>query len=110
MRNIYKEEEIFEDHLEDDAPPADGGAKGINKHRVEPCPFCGAAVSGAVAVEITPGAKPDFAVRCPGCDATGPWAVSQRLAVGLWNFGFANARPASGRLTRKQKKSRKTNL
>ena len=54
----------------DDAPPAAGEAKG--KHRLELCPFCGAAVGGAVAVEITSGAKPDFAVRCGACDATGP--------------------------------------
>ena len=85
----------------DDTPP-DDGAKGANKHRVEPCPFCGRAGGAAVAVQITAGAKPDFAVRCPGCDATGPWAITAKLAVAVWNFGFQSSRPASGRRARKQ--------
>ena len=89
----------------DDAPPAAGEAKG--KHRLELCPFCGAAVGGAVAVEITSGAKPDFAVRCGACDATGPWALTPKIATELWNCGFANARPASGRRTRTETQPKK---
>jgi hypothetical protein len=87
---------------DDDAPPDDSVAKGTNKHRVELCPFCGAAGAVAAAVQITANTKPDFAVRCPGCDAQGPWAVSPQLAVSLWNFGFQATRPAEGRRTRNQ--------
>ena len=98
MRKIYKQDLL----VEDGAPPDDGAraAQGANKHRALNCPFCGAAVGAAVAVQITPSAKPDFAVRCAACDATGPWALTPKIATELWNCGFANARPASGRRTR----------
>ena len=102
MRNIYKEEDV-----PDDAPPGDRVAKGTNKHRVQSCPFCGAAVGGAVAVQITAGAKPDFAVRCAACDCTGPWAITAKLAIGLWNDGYESSRPASGRRTRERDTTKK---
>lgn len=88
----------------DDAPPDDGAraVQGVNKHQIEACPFCGAVVGAPVAVEITSGAKPDFAVRCENCDCTGPWAITAKLAIELWNFGFQASRPAEGRRTRRQ--------
>ena len=92
---------------EDDAPPDDDAAKGTNKHRVEPCPFCGAAVGAAVAVQITSGAKPDFAVRCSNCDAQGPWGFTAKLAIEFWNDGFQASRPASGRRTRSESRPKK---
>jgi hypothetical protein len=87
---------------EDDAPPDDDVAKGANKHRMENCPFCGGAVGAAVAVQITSGTKPDFAVRCQNCDAQGPWGLSARIAAELWNFGFQASRAPAGRRARKQ--------
>jgi hypothetical protein len=88
-------------------PPDDGGAESTNKHRVQNCPFCGAAVGGAVAVQITSGAKPDFAVRCSNCDAQGPWGFTAKLAIELWNFGFQATRPAAGRRTRNESRPKK---
>ena len=103
MRKIHKQALLDADA----APLSDDGARaaqGANKHRVQNCPFCGAAVGGAVAVQITSGAKPDFAVRCSNCDAQGPWGFTAKLAIELWNDGFQASKPASGRRMRTSKK------
>lgn len=85
---------------------AEDGAKGT-KYRIETCPFCGAAPGGAVPVQITTGTRPDFAVRCQNCDATGPWALTPKIATELWNFGFQSTRPADGRRTRNESRPKK---
>ena len=47
-----------------------------NKYGCLPCPFCNGFEAVQVQqVQVTPGAKPDFAVVCPHCDARGPWAL-----------------------------------
>jgi hypothetical protein len=43
------------------------------------------------------GAKPDITVRCEQCDCVGPWAVTARIAVQLWNEGFEGSRSAAHR-------------
>jgi hypothetical protein len=95
---------------EDDAPPPDDSvlnAKGVNGHGCRPCPFCLATSVHAKPIEITSGAKPDFAVRCTACDATGPWGLTPKIATTLWNEGFDNVRPATGRRTRPGKTENK---
>jgi hypothetical protein len=86
---------------EDDAPPDDGvlGANGCNKHGCKPCPFWGATDVHSGPVQISEG-KPDHAVKCAHCDCVGPWAITVKLAIGLWNDGYESTRPASGRRTR----------
>jgi hypothetical protein len=98
----------------DAVPPDDGAraAQGANKHRVENCPFCGSGDVHAKPIQVMPELKPDFAVRCSNCDAIGPWAITAKLAVGLWNDGFDNARPAGrhtfGGRSRPQKQKTKS--
>jgi hypothetical protein len=99
MHKIHKEA-----LAEDDASPDDDvlDATGCNKHGCRPCPFCGATDVHSGPVVVISGGHPDHAVNCGHCDCRGPWAVSPKIATVLWNEGFDNARPASGRRTRKQ--------
>jgi hypothetical protein len=88
----------------DDAPPDDGvlDSTGCNKHGCKPCPFCGATDAHSGPVVVISAGQPDHAVNCGHCDCRGPWAVSPKIAVQLWNEGFDNARPTVGRRARKQ--------
>jgi hypothetical protein len=45
-------------------------------------------------VQVTPQAKPNFAVVCPHCDARGPWAHTKDLAIRFWNDGYPATRAA----------------
>ena len=89
---------------QDDASPEDGvlDSTGCNKHGCRPCPFCGAADAHSGPVVVMSGGQPDHAVNCGHCDCRGPWGVSPKIAVQLWNEGYESARPASGRRARKQ--------
>jgi hypothetical protein len=59
------------------------------------CPFCAGFEAVQVQqVQVTPRAKPDFAVVCPHCDARGPWAYNKDMAVRFWNDGYPAARAA----------------
>jgi hypothetical protein len=54
-----------------------------------PCPYCGQTHHlEIIKVQIVSGAKPDYAVKCEGCDAVGPWAISPRLAERCWNYRY----------------------
>jgi hypothetical protein len=99
MRKIPKEA------LEADDAPSDDDvldAAGCNKHGCKACPFCGATDVHSVPVVVISGGQPDHAVNCGHCDCRGPWAVSPKIAVQLWNEGYESSRPARGRRARKQ--------
>src|SRR6516225_92225 len=67
----------------------------INKYGCLPCPFCNGFEAVQVQqVQVTPGAKPDFGVVCPHCDARGPLAHKKDLAVRFWNDGYPATRAA----------------
>ena len=66
-----------------------------NKYGCLPCPFCNGFEAVQVQqVQVTAGAKPDFAVVCPHCDARGPWANEKHKAVRFWNDGYPATRAA----------------
>ena len=66
-----------------------------NQHGCLTCPFCkGFEAVHVQQVQVTPQAKPDFAVVCPHCDARGPWAHTKDLAVRFWNDGYPATRAA----------------
>ena len=55
-----------------------------NQHGCLTCPFCkGFEAVQVQQVQVTPRAKPDFAVVYPHCDARGPWAYNKDMAVRL---------------------------
>ena len=54
-----------------------------------PCPYCGQTHNlEIIKVQIVSGSKPDYAVKCEGCDAVGPWAISPKLAQRCWNYRY----------------------
>ena len=66
-----------------------------NQHGCLTCPFCkGFEAVQVQQVQLTPLAKPDFAVVCPHCDARGPWACNSEIAIRFWNDGYPATRPA----------------
>ena len=66
-----------------------------NKYGCLPCPFCkGFEAVRVQQVQVMLRAKPDFAVVCPQCDARGPWASNEHLAVRFWNDGYPGTRAA----------------
>ena len=102
---------IYQDALDQgDAPTPDDSvldSKGLNGNGCKPCPFCGATDVHSEPVVVISGGQPDHAVNCQSCDCRGPWAITPKIATELWNEGFDNARPATGRRTRLAKQ--KTN-
>jgi hypothetical protein len=48
-------------------------------------------------VVVMSGGRPDHAVKCAHCDCCGPWAITAKLAIGLWNDGYESSRPAADR-------------
>lgn len=54
----------------------------------EACPFC-KLFFPYVATIYSPGNPKRYAVECNGCGAQGPKAMTERMAIKLWNEGAA---------------------
>ena len=49
---------------------------------ISPCPFCGAALTAAT---FTASTKGSWGVKCIACEAEGPKADDDQVAISLWN-------------------------
>jgi hypothetical protein len=65
--------------------------KGLENFPYDPCPFCGhlhelsTSQRSMWAIQISKGCSRDYVVVCPSCGAIGPWAITKKLALKLWN-------------------------
>ena len=65
----------------------------LNASGCTKCCFCGETNHvDAIQEIVSTGCSPDWFVRCESCNARGPWAEEERLAISFWNHGTSNSK------------------